>query len=150
MKFSVGTDHRGFEFKAELKKALEAEGHLVKDCGTDSPGACDYPEFAQKVAEDVAQGRAELGFLICGTGHGMSIAANKVPGIRAVTAYDEVTARLAREHNNANVLVLPGSLISAAQGIGLAKAFLAAKFEGGRHIGRLAKITEIERKYSKP
>lgn len=149
MRIAIGTDHRGYAFKEELKATLKSWGHSVTDQGTDSAEACDYPDLAVKVAEDVAQGRADLGVLICGTGHGMSIAANKVPGVRAVTAYDDNTALMAKEHNNANVLVLPGSLIDPKRGAALAKVFLDAKFEGGRHSTRLAKITEIERKYLK-
>jgi ribose 5-phosphate isomerase B len=149
VKIAIATDHAGFEFKEGLKKTLESEGHQVSDFGTSGTQSCDYPDFALKVAEAVTGGQAERGILVCGAGHGMSIAANKVPGIRAATCYDDYSARMSREHNDANVLVLPSRVIAPARGLDLVRLFLATAFEGGRHAGRLAKIVEIEKKYSK-
>jgi ribose 5-phosphate isomerase B len=149
MKIGIATDHAGFDFKQSLKASLEAEGHRVTDYGTDSTAPCDYPDFALKVAEAVASGEQERGILICGAGHGMAIAANKVPGIRAATCYDDYSARMGRQHNDANVLVLPARVISQLRGLDLANIFLATAFEGGRHAKRLEKISAIERKYSK-
>jgi RpiB/LacA/LacB family sugar-phosphate isomerase len=149
MKLAIATDHAGFDFKESLRKILEHSGHEVSDLGTHSPESCDYPDFALKVGEAVASGKAERGILICGAGHGMAIAANKVPGVRAATAYDDYSARLSREHNDANVLVLPARVIALTRGVELAKIFLETPFQGGRHAARLAKITEIEKKYSK-
>ena len=149
MKIAIGTDHAGFDFKEELKKFLEGAGHQVTDCGTHDKAPCDYPDFALKVSEAVAQGAVERGILVCGAGHGMAIAANKVPGIRAATCTDDYSTRMSREHNDANVLVLPARVIAQLRGADLAKLFLATPFEGGRHAGRLAKITAIETKYSR-
>jgi ribose 5-phosphate isomerase B len=149
MKLAIGTDHAGFEFKEELKKQLQAQGHSLVDEGTASTERCDYPDFALKVAEAVAAGTVERGILICGAGHGMAIAANKVPGIRAATAYDDYSARMSRLHNDANVLVLPARVIAETRGLELAKIFMETPFEGGRHSPRLEKIHAIERKYSK-
>jgi ribose 5-phosphate isomerase B len=149
MKLAIATDHAGFEFKENLKKFLEGEGHVVTDLGTHDTQACDYPDFALKVCEAVMEGTQERGILICGAGHGMAIAANKVPGIRAATAYDDYTARMSREHNDANVLVLPARVIAQTRGRELAKIFLSTAFEGGRHQKRIDKIHDIERKYSK-
>lgn len=149
MKIAIGTDHAGFEFKEGLKKFLEAEGHQVTDYGTHGKESCDYPDFAVKVGEAVVAGREERGILVCGAGHGMSIAVNKVPGVRAATAYDDYSARMSREHNDANVLVLPARVIAATRGAELAAIFIKTPWEGGRHAGRLAKIADIEKKYSK-
>ena len=149
MKIALGTDHAGFDFKESLKKHLEADGHQVTDYGTHDKASCDYPDYALKVAEAVAQKKEERGILICGAGHGMAIAANKVPGIRAATCYDDYSARMGREHNDANVLVLPARVISFSRGADLAKIFLNTAWEGGRHALRLEKISAIERKYPK-
>ena len=149
MEIAIGTDHAGFEFKEGLKKHLEAQGHQVTDCGAFDKQSSDYPDFALKVGEAVVSGAAERGILICGAGHGMSIAANKIPGIRAATCYDDYTARMSREHNNANVLVLPARIIALSRGQELATLFINTAFEAGRHARRLEKIHDIERKYSK-
>lgn len=149
MKIAIGTDHAGFEFKEGLKKFLEGEGHQVTDYGTFDRQSCDYPDYAVKVGEAVAAGKEERGILVCGAGHGMSIAANKIPGVRAATCYDDYSARMSREHNDANVLVLPARVIAPTRGQELSNIFIKTAFEGGRHAGRIAKITEIEKKYSK-
>ena len=143
-RIAIGADHAGFQVKERIKQFLENEGHAVEDVGTESEESVDYPEFARAVAEKVASGMAQLGVLVCGTGMGMAIAANKVPGIRAAVVHDKVTARAAREHNDANVLTLGGRLIEAGLAIEIVKEFLDAQFAGGRHQRRVDKITEME------
>lgn len=143
----LGSDHGGLNLKAALTGYLERRGCTVTDAGTNSEASVDYPDFGEKVAEMVVSGVAELGILICGTGIGMSIAANKVPGIRAALVTDVFMARMAKEHNNANVLVLGGRVLDEQKACDLVGAWLDAAFEGGRHQGRLDKITEIEKKY---
>jgi ribose 5-phosphate isomerase B len=143
----IGSDHGGLSLKSALKSYLERRGCRVSDAGTDNDSSVDYPDFGLKVAEMVISGAAELGVLICGTGIGMSIAANKVPGIRAALVTDVFMARMAREHNNANILVLGGRVLDEQKACDLVGAWLDAAFEGGRHQGRLDKITEIEKKY---
>jgi ribose 5-phosphate isomerase B len=148
VKVAVATDHAGFAFKEELKKFLESQGHAVTDYGAYDSQASDYPDFAQKLGEAIAAGKEEKGILVCGAGHGMAISANKVPGVRAATCWDEFSARMAREHNDANVLVLPARVIAQIRGQDLAKVFLATAFEsGGRHSRRVEKIKGIEKKY---
>lgn len=149
MKIAIGTDHAGFDFKESLKVFLQAQGHQVIDHGAFDRQSSDYPDFALKVGAAVAAGAAEKGILVCGAGHGMSIAANKIPGIRAATCYDDYTARMSRQHNDANVLVLPARVIAATRGQELALLFIGTAFEAGRHAERLEKIHDIERKYSK-
>jgi ribose 5-phosphate isomerase B len=144
----IGSDHGGLNLKSALKSYLGRRGFTVSDAGTDTDASVDYPDFGQKVAELVVNGAAELGILICGTGIGMSIAANKVPGIRAALVTDVFMARMAREHNNANILVLGGRVLDEQKACDLVGAWLDAAFEGGRHQGRLDKISEIEKKYS--
>jgi ribose 5-phosphate isomerase B len=143
----VGSDHGGLNLKSALMSYLQRRGCAVSDVGTDTDASVDYPDFGQKVAEMVVAGTAELGILICGTGIGMSISANKVPGIRAALVTDVFMARMAKEHNNANILVLGGRVLDEQNACNLVGAWLDATFEGGRHQGRLDKITEIERKY---
>ncbi len=144
----LGSDHGGLQLKGDLKSYLERRGFAVSDAGTDNDSSVDYPDFGLKVAEAVACGEAERGILVCGTGIGMSIAANKVPGIRAALVTDSFMARMAKEHNNANVLVLGGRIMDGQKGCELVGAWLDAEFEAGRHQSRLDKITEIEKKYS--
>lgn len=143
----IGSDHGGLNLKSALKSYLGRRGFTVSDAGTDTDSSVDYPDFGLKVAEQVAGGAADLGILICGTGIGMSIAANKVPGIRAALVTDAFMARMAKEHNNANVLVLGGRVLDEQKACDLVGSWLDATFEGGRHQGRLDKITEIEKKY---
>ena len=144
----IGSDHGGLIHKAALQSYLKRRGFDVADAGTDSDESVDYPDFGQKVAETVVSGEAELGILICGTGIGMSIAANKIPGIRAALVTDVFMARMAKEHNNANVLVLGGRVLDEQKACDLVGAWLDAAFEGGRHQMRLDKITALEKKYS--
>ncbi len=148
LKIAVGSDHAGYNLKLELLSHLKELGHEAEDMGTTSGGSVDYPDYAFKVCEAVTAGKADFGLLVCGTGLGMAITANKVPGIRAVTCSDTFSARCSREHNDANVLCVGERVI----GVGVAKdvvsAFLAASFQGGRHQKRVDKISEIERKYT--
>lgn len=144
----IGSDHGGLVLKAALSSYLQRRGFEVSDAGTNGDASVDYPDFGQKVAETVIAGEAELGILICGTGIGMSIAANKIPGIRAALVTDVFMARMAKEHNNANVLVLGGRVLDEQKACDLVGAWLDATFEGGRHQSRLDKITALEQKYS--
>lgn len=144
----IGSDHGGLALKTALNSYLKRRGFDVTDAGTNGDASVDYPDFGQKVAETVIAGEAELGILICGTGIGMSIAANKIPGIRAALVTDVFMARMAREHNNANVLVLGGRVLDEQKACDLVGAWLDATFEGGRHQLRLDKITLLEKKYS--
>jgi len=145
----IGSDHGGLELKTALKDFLKDRKIETIDAGTVSDASVDYPDFGLKVAEIVAAGQAEAGILVCGTGIGMSIAANKVPGIRAALVTDPFMARMAKEHNNANILVLGGRVLDDRQARELVATWLDASFEGGRHQGRLDKIAKIEKKYSK-
>ena len=144
----IGSDHGGLNLKTALNSYLKRRGFEVSDVGTKSDVSVDYPDFGQKVAEMVIAGQAELGILICGTGIGMSIVANKIPGIRAALVTDVFMARMAREHNNANVLVLGGRVLDEQKACDLVGAWLDATFEGGRHQGRIDKISALERKYN--
>jgi len=140
----VGADHAGFRAKEIIKSFLEGAGYQVDDVGTHSEASVDYPDFARAVAERVAAGSDSLGVVICGTGIGVSIAANKVEGIRAALAHDSLTARRAREHNNANVLALGGKVVGEDEALAIVQEFLAAQFAGGRHQRRIDKITEMD------
>ncbi len=143
MKIAIGTDHRGFEAKEKLLSQLRADGHDVMDCGTNSPEPCDYPEPAFRVATCVAKMKAERGILICMSGIGMAIVANKVRGIRAGLCHKSSTAKLSREHNDTNVLVL-SSMEAQEPMDAIIRVWLATPFEGGRHARRVEKITQIE------
>jgi ribose 5-phosphate isomerase B len=143
----IGSDHGGLNLKTALNSYLTRRGFQVSDIGTDNDASVDYPDFGRKVAETVISGQAELGVLICGTGIGMSIVANKIPGIRAALVTDVFMARMAREHNNANILVLGGRVLDEQKACDLVGAWLDATFEGGRHQGRIDKITALEQKY---
>ena len=144
MKIAIGADHAGFELKESLRAQLGQAGYEVVDRGTDSTQSVDYPDFAAKVALDVAADRADRGILICATGVGMSMAANKIDGIRAAlgTIPDEV--RLTRQHNDANVLTLGARYLDAPKAMELVNVFLETKFEGGRHERRVDKIMDLE------
>lgn len=144
---AIGSDHGGLNLKTALKSYLTRREIQVSDAGTDNNVSVDYPTFGLKVAETVAGGSVDSGILICGTGIGMSIAANKIPGIRAALVTDVFMARMAKEHNNANILVLGGRVLDEQKACDLVGAWLDASFEGGRHQGRLDMISEIERKY---
>lgn len=145
MVIALGADHAGWELKEALKAWLIENGHQILDFGTHSPESVDYPDYAVQVAESLASGKAERGVLVCGTGIGMAMAANKVPGVRAALCGDLYTARMSREHNDANVLVLPARFVSEDEGVEILRAWLDTRFEGGRHARRVAKIEEETR-----
>jgi len=144
MKIAIGSDHAGFDAKEEVKAQLEGLGHEVVDAGAYDRERTDYPDYAHKVANLVRKGEAERGVLMCGTGIGVCIAANKVPGIRAALPYSVETARLAREHNDANVLCLGGRTMTRQEREEMVKVWLETPFEGGRHAGRVNKLEEID------
>lgn len=145
MKIVIGADHAGFEDKEKIKQLFEELGVEYEDVGTDSTESVDYPIYAKKVAEKVAHGEAEQGILVCGSGNGMQIAANKVHGVRAALAWNAETARLARQHNDANVLSVPARMISPEEVTEVIKSWLGAEFEGGRHTRRVDEISEMEK-----
>ena len=144
-RIALGADHAGFRTKETIKKYLEGAGYRVEDVGTHSEESVDYPDFARAVGERVVAGIDDLGVLVCGTGIGVSIAANKVEGIRAALAHDSLTARRAREHNDANVLALGGKVVGEDEAIAIVQEFLSAQFAGGRHQRRIDKINEMDR-----
>jgi len=139
----IASDHAGFEAKEKVKKILEDLGYMPVDFGTHSDESVDYPDFAVQVAENVDEGEHELGILICGSGQGMCMTANKFKNVRAALVYNEDSARLSRQHNNANVLCLPGRQLSEEQLKQLVKTWLQTKFEGGRHERRVNKIHDL-------
>lgn len=139
----LASDHAGFELKSLMAEELRALGHEVLDLGTDGPGSVDYPDFAAALAEAITAGRADRGVLVCGTGIGIAMAANKYPGIRAAVCHDETSTRLAREHNDANVLALGERLIGSEVAKACLRTFLETEFEGGRHARRVAKIDSL-------
>lgn len=141
----IGSDHAGFFVKETIRKYLESAAYVVSDLGTSSEESVDYPDYGKAVAERVISKHADFGIAVCGTGIGISIAANKVPGIRAALAHDVNTARLAREHNDANVLALGGRIVTAEAAIEMVQIFLTTAYLGGRHQQRLDKITAIEK-----
>ena len=145
MKISIGADHAGFLLKERLRKKLIADGHQVADRGTNSEQSCDYPDFAAAVARDIAAGVAERGVLVCGSGVGMSIAANKIDGVRAALGTSEDQVRLTRAHNDANVLALGSRALDAGDAERMVDAFIHAEFEGGRHAHRVDLIKNMER-----
>ena len=144
MKIAIASDHAGYEEKERLKPLLNELGIQYEDLGTTSTASVDYPDYARKVGEEVASGHVEQGLLVCGSGTGMAIAANKVPGVRAAVAWNEEIARLAREHNDANVLSLAARYTTPEENANIVRAFFNAKFDGGRHSRRVEKISEIE------
>lgn len=149
MKIAIGCDHGAFELKQEIIKFLESENHEVKDFGTYTTDSCDYPDIALPVAEAVAAKEYEFGILVCGTGIGIGIAANKVPGIRAALCSDTFSAHATREHNNANILTMGQRVVGGGLALDIVKTFITSKFEGGRHQNRIDKIAAIEEKYSR-
>jgi RpiB/LacA/LacB family sugar-phosphate isomerase len=144
VKIALASDHAGFSEKEKLKPLLRDLGLDVADLGTVSEESVDYPDYARKVAEEVAGGRADQGLLVCGSGTGMAMTANKVPGVRAAVAWSEETARLARQHNDANVLAIGARTTPAEKIPEIVRAWFSANFEGGRHAERVAKIRSIE------
>ena len=146
MKVALGVDHAGFAVKKEIETLLRALGHAVLDMGTAGEASCDYPDFAEKVARAVAAGQADRGVLLCGTGIGMSIAANKVAGIRAAVVTDEKTAELSRGHNDANVFCAGARTLPVLKIAEALKVWLETPWEGGRHQRRVEKIAQMEKK----
>ena len=145
MRISIGSDHAGFEQKQQLVEYLKAQGHEVLDRGPQTPDRVDYPDYAIKVSMDVSFDRAERGILVCGTGIGMSIVANKIVRVRAANVTSSEFAELARAHNDANVVTLSGRFVDIATNEKIVDVFLNTPFEGGRHAARLAKIIPLER-----
>src|SRR5215813_4185318 len=145
MKIAIASDHAGYEEKERLKPLLDELGIQYEDLGTVSTDSVDYPDYARKVGEEVASGHVEQGLLVCGSGTGMAIAANKVPGVRAAVAWNEEIARLARQHNNANVLSIGARTTPEDDIPKIVKTWFDTKFEGGRHAGRVDKINAIEK-----
>ena len=142
MNLAIGSDHAGFKLKNELLVHLLEKGLELQDFGPDTADSVDYPDYAHKVAESVASGENDLGILICGSGNGVCITANKHKGIRAALAWEEEIAALARQHNNANVLCVPARFVSKAKAFKIVDAWLNATFEGGRHQNRVSKIED--------
>ena len=139
---AVASDHAGFDLKEILKRDLQEAGHDVLDLGTNSTASVDYPDFGKAMGEAIASGKAERGVIVCGSGIGISIAANRNPKVRAVLAHDVTSARLSREHNDANVIAFGQRLIGVEVAREAMKAFLSTKFEGGRHAGRVDKLSK--------
>ena len=147
MRVALGCDHRGFQLKQAIIDFLKQSGYEYHDYGCYGTDSVDYPDFAQPVAEAVASGKSDFGILICATGIGMCIAANKVKGIRAALCCNPTDAQRAREHNNANVLCLSGDKVTISEAPDFVRNFLTTKFEGGRHLRRLEKVSAIESKF---
>ena len=146
MTIAVGADHAGWSLKESLKAWLLEHGHDVIDFGTHSPDSVDYPDYAAQVGESVAVGKVDRGVLVCGTGLGMAIAANKIPGVRAVACSDLLAARMSREHNDANVLAVGGRLLGREAALEILACWLETRFAGGRHVQRVDKIAALERR----
>lgn len=144
MKIAIASDHRGWEVKRRLTVLLVQEGHALVDCGPESRESVDYPDFAFRVGQAVRSGAVERGILICGTGIGMTIAANKVLGVRAAPCHDSITAEMSRRHNDANVLCLSGDLLGEELIERMVRIWLSTDFEGGRHARRVDKIVRHE------
>lgn len=142
---AIGSDHAGYSLKERLKAELEDMGYVVRDYGTDSEESCDYPDFAVPVAEAVSAGEARRGVLICGTGAGMAIVANKYPGVRAVACNEPYTAEYCRLHNDANVLTIGARIVEPGVAVDILHRFMETGFEGHRHARRLDKISDVER-----
>lgn len=149
MKIAVACDHGGLNLKREIKKHLAEKGYEVEDYGTDTTDSCDYPDYALPAAEAVASGKCDRGIVVCSTGIGVSIVANKVPGVRCAHCHDTYCAEFTRLHNNANMLALGEKVVGVGYALKIVDIFLGTEFEGGRHARRVDKITAIEKKYSK-
>jgi ribose 5-phosphate isomerase B len=147
MTIAVGADHAGWTLKESLKAWLLEHGHDVIDFGTHSPDSVDYPDYAAQVGESVVVGKVDRGVLVCGTGLGMAIAANKIPGVRAVACNDLLAARMSREHNDANVLAMGGRLLGREAALEILGCWLETRFAGGRHVQRVDKIAALERRH---
>ena len=144
MKIGIGNDHSAVEMKNQIKEYLESMGHEVVNYGTDETASCNYPEYGERVGRAVVDGEVECAVLICGTGVGISIAANKVNGVRAAVCSDCATARLVKQHNNANIIAFGARIVGIELAKDIVKAYLDAEFEGGRHATRIAMFTDIE------
>ncbi len=144
LRIAVGSDHPGYEVKGAVVALLQQLGHRVADMGTDSPERCDYPDYGERVAAAVSAGEADRGVLICGTGIGMSIVANKFPGVRAAVVWDRYSTEVSRSHNDANVLCLGARTLAPEVLLDLLRYWLTMSFDGGRHTPRLRKVQDIE------
>ncbi len=144
MKIAIGNDHAAVDLKQEIKAYLEEKGHQVVDLGVNSTESCNYPEYGEAVGRAVVAGEVDCGVLICGTGVGISIAANKVRGVRAAVCSEPVTARLVKEHNNANIIAFGARIVGSETAKAIVDAYLGAEFLGGRHQTRIDMIHEIE------
>ncbi|MEX0793102.1 MAG: ribose 5-phosphate isomerase B [Pirellulaceae bacterium] len=147
MRVAIGSDHRGFEVKAKIIEHLKSLGHEVVDCGADDCGAVDYPDIATSVSTLIIESSVDRGILICGSGIGMSITANKFPGVRAATCHDDLTAEMSRRHNNVNVMCLSADLLGERLIDRMLDIWLSTEFEGGRHERRVKKIQAVERRF---
>ena len=147
MNIAIACDHRGYEAKELIKSILQRAGHEVTDFGTNESKSCDYPDFAIPATLTVARREMDRAVLICGSGIGMSITANKIPGIRAALCHDELTARMSRQHNDANILCLPAMLVNDPLIVRIVDSWLTTEFEGGRHERRVQKIMDAEKTY---
>lgn len=145
MKIAMAADHGGYELKNTLKEYLEAKGHSITDLGTNSSESVDYPDYAALCCKEITGGHADFGILVCGTGVGISIAANKIRGIRCGMCYSPEVAALVKQHNNANVIALGGRTTDPETAKKIVDAYMSADFEGGRHTRRIDKITELEK-----
>ena len=145
MKIALGTDHAGYEYKERIKEHLLEQGHAVTDFGTDSAESCDYPDFVYPAAEAVANGECDFGIVLGASGNGEAIVANKVRGIRCAVCWNQRGARLARQHNNANVVSIGAHMISIQQTLEIVDLFLSTDFDGGRHLRRINKIADLEK-----
>jgi ribose 5-phosphate isomerase B len=150
MRIAVGSDHRGVEMRRKIVSLLARLGQEAIDLGTEEPGPVDYPDIAAAVASRVSRGEVERGILICGSGLGMCIAANKFPGVRAAPCHDDLTAEMSRRHNDLNVLCLSGDILGERLVDRLVAIWLKTEFEGGRHARRVKKIADLERRNGKP
>lgn len=147
MKIALGADHGGYSLKEEIKTWLQTSGYEVVDYGCNSAESVDYPEYALMVANEVANGSEDIGILVCGTGIGMSITANKVPGIRAALCNDVYCAEHARRHNDANIMAIGGRVVAPETAVEIVKTFLTSEFEGGRHERRVQEIMQVEKEW---
>jgi ribose 5-phosphate isomerase B len=143
MKISIGSDHAGYRYKEELKRFLESEGHTVVDFGTDSTESCDYPQFCRPAADAVGSGECERGIVLGGSGNGEAMTANRVRGVRCALCWNDESARLSREHNDANMISLGERMMSLDQAISIVRIWLTTDFEGGRHVRRIAQIDDL-------
>jgi ribose 5-phosphate isomerase B len=141
MKIAIASDHAGYKLKEAISRFLKDKGYSIEDYGTNSESSVDYPDFAHPLAESVERGNSDIGIIMCGSGNGINMTANKHSGIRSALCWNEEVAKLARQHNNANVLALPARFISEAEALKIVSAFLSEGFEGGRHENRVKKIS---------